>query len=60
MWRVRLFAVGAGLGLGGVFLDQPLLIWAALVVLGAGMLLRLRSRAGAPAELAESGHDPEN
>jgi len=60
VWRVRIFAVGAGLGLGGIFLDQSLLIWAAVVVLGAGMLLRIRARPGAPAELAESGDDPEN
>ena len=57
-WRVRLFAVGAGLGLGGIFLEQPLLIWAAVVVLGTGVLLRFR--AGSPGEDTDSGDDPED
>jgi hypothetical protein len=40
VWKVRIFSVGAGLGLGGIFLDQALLIWAAIGVLGIGVLLR--------------------
>lgn len=39
-WRVRIFSIGAGLGLGGIFLDQPYLIWGAISVLGLGVLLR--------------------
>jgi len=57
-WRVRLFAVGAGLGLGGMFLEQPFLIWAAVIVLGVGVLLRFR--AAPPGGTAESGDDPED
>ena len=39
-WRVRLFAVGAGLGLGGLYLESAWLIWAALAVLGGGLFFR--------------------
>jgi len=39
-WRIRLFAVGAGLGLGGIGLESAWMIWGALAVLLAGMALR--------------------
>lgn len=39
-WKVRLFAAGAVLGLAGIFLEEPWLTGAAIVVLSAGALLR--------------------
>jgi hypothetical protein len=39
-WRVRLFGIGGGLGLGGVWLDSSWLIYAALIALFAGVALR--------------------
>lgn len=39
-WKVRLFVVGAGLGLAGIFLDSRWLTGAAIAVLAGGALLR--------------------
>lgn len=39
-WKVRLFAVGATLGLTGIFLDVRPLVWLAIAVLAAGFALR--------------------
>jgi hypothetical protein len=39
-WKVRLFAIGAGLALGGVILEWGWLIPAAIVVLVAGFAIR--------------------
>jgi hypothetical protein len=39
-WKVRLFAIGAGLALGGVILEWGWLIPAAILVLVAGFALR--------------------
>jgi hypothetical protein len=38
--KVRLFAIGAGLALGGILLDSEWLVWAAIGALVAGVLLR--------------------
>jgi membrane protein implicated in regulation of membrane protease activity len=43
-WKVRLFAIGATLGLAGIFLDLPLLVWAAIAVLVIGFLMRFVPR----------------
>jgi hypothetical protein len=40
-WKVRIFAIGAVLGLAGIFLDEQSLVTAALVVLAVGAALRL-------------------
>jgi len=40
VWKVRMFAIGATLGLAGMFLDQKWLVWAAIVVLVVGFFLR--------------------
>lgn len=40
-WKVRLFVVGAVLGLAGIFLDERGLVTAALVTLAVGAALRL-------------------
>ena len=39
-WRIRLFSIGAGLGLGGIWLDSAWLGYAAIVALLAGMGIR--------------------
>lgn len=39
-WKVRLFAIGATLGLAGIVLDITALVWAAIAVLVVGFLLR--------------------
>ncbi len=39
-WKVRLFALGAALALVGMALSFRWMVWAALVVLGAGLALR--------------------
>ena len=39
-WRVRIFGVGAVLGLAGIFLDESWLVTAALVVLFGGVALK--------------------
>jgi len=39
-WRLRLFAVGAVLGCVGIYLDARWPIYAAIVALLAGMLIR--------------------
>jgi hypothetical protein len=39
-WRLRIFAVGAVLGCAGIYLDASWPIYAAIVVLVAGMLIR--------------------
>jgi hypothetical protein len=43
-WRVALFAAGAAMGLGGMFLDSRPVIWAAIGILGIGFLLRFFGR----------------
>lgn len=40
VWKVRLFAIGATLGLAGIFLDVKALVWAAIGVLVVGFFLR--------------------
>jgi hypothetical protein len=60
--KVRVFAIGAALALGGMFLGEDLLIWAALGVLGFGMVLRVvesfRTNSERDAEATDGG-DPE-
>ena len=45
-WKVRLFAVGAGLGLAGIYLESGWLILAAVAVLFGGVTLRWIPGAG--------------
>lgn len=40
LWRVRLFWVGAGLAVMGMYLGRSWLVWAAIVALLAGIFLR--------------------
>lgn len=39
-WRVRLFWVGAGLALAGIYLEESWLVWVAIVILLTGIVLR--------------------
>lgn len=39
-WRIAVFAVGASLALGGIYLDQRWLVGVAIVVLAGGMATR--------------------
>lgn len=54
-WRVRLFWIGAVLAMVGIYLERSWLVWAAIVVLLAGISLRFvpASRESPP----ESGED---
>ena len=45
-WKVRLFVVGAGLGLSGMYLEETWLTGAGIVVLLAGELLRFAPGGG--------------
>jgi hypothetical protein len=38
--KVRFFAIGAALALGGILLDSDLMVWGAMAVLAVGILLR--------------------
>lgn len=41
--KVRIFALGAALALGGIWLDNSWLVGAAIVTLFAGVVLRVRA-----------------
>lgn len=43
-WKVGTFVVGAALGIAGIALEARWLVWAALVVLGAGFVLAALGR----------------
>jgi hypothetical protein len=53
-WRLRLFGIGGGLGISGVWLDNSWLIYGALVVLVGGVMLRFVSRGDASAETVDA------
>jgi len=57
MRRARLFSAVLGflLALGGVVLENRLLVWAAMVSLAVALALRLRDRGRRP----DSGPDPD-
>lgn len=58
-WKVRLFLVGAVLGLAGIFLDERWLTGAAIVVLAGGALLRFRGGEAASRDPEEIGNPDE-
>ena len=45
-WKVRLFALGAALALGGMALSLRWPIWVALALLGTGLALRFVGKRG--------------
>jgi hypothetical protein len=47
-WRIRLFGVGAIVGMAGIFAEIRWMIWIALAVLAVGFLLRFAGDRGAP------------
>lgn len=56
-WKVRLFAVGAVLGVAGMGLEEPWLTGAGIVVLLAGVLVRFVPGGGDGA--GQAGEDEE-
>jgi Flp pilus assembly protein TadB len=59
--RVRLFAIGAALALGGMALDDDRLVLAALAVLGSGLVLRVVASVREAAEARrQDEEDPES
>ncbi|MGI9626973.1 MAG: hypothetical protein ACR2QM_09070 [Longimicrobiales bacterium] len=40
LWKVRLFIVGAALGVGGMVTENPWVLWSGVGVLMVGMTLR--------------------
>jgi hypothetical protein len=56
-WKVRIFIAGAVLGLAGIFLDDRVLVTAALVVLAVGAGLRLLPEEREPGEGGEAGEE---
>ena len=64
-WRIRLFGLGGGLGIGGVWLDSSWMIYGALLFLFSGAALRFLGRGDEAADeydgAAENGDmAPEN
>jgi hypothetical protein len=59
-WKVRLFAIGAGLAIGGIILDWRWLIVAAIVVLAAGFTLRFLPGGRGVVRDAPDGDEEEN
>ena len=56
LWKVRLFIVGAGLGVAGMTMNIPWVLWAGMAALFVGMLLRLSERRRREAvQFAEDG-----
>ncbi len=55
-WRVRLLLAGGALSVAGILLDEHWLTGLAIVVLGAGVLLRFLRGGTAP----EGREDPED
>ncbi|GMV04209.1 MAG: hypothetical protein AMXMBFR53_04900 [Gemmatimonadota bacterium] len=58
-WKVRLFAVGAALGLAGIFLDERWLSGVAIAVLASGALLRFLPGARSTEDEGEGGDEVE-
>ncbi len=63
-WKAILFAIGAALGLGGIFTDHDWLVLAAIPVLAVGVALRWLPRPGeeeaALAEAPDEDHPDED
>lgn len=49
-WRIRLFGLGGGLGIGGVWLDSSWMIYGALLFLFSGAALRFMGRSDEAAD----------
>ncbi len=44
VWKVRILAAGAALGVVGIALDRRVVVWAAIAVLGVGFVLAFLGR----------------
>ena len=56
-WKVAIFLVAAGLGLGGIFLEEGWLTGAAILVLLGGVLLRASTRPSPEGEGRDEGDE---
>jgi hypothetical protein len=56
-WKVALFVVAAGLGLGGMYLEEGWLTAGAILLLLAGVLLRFPAK---PVHDDEAGEDEDD
>ena len=56
-WRIRLFGVGAIVGLAGMYARIRWMIWIALAVLVVGFLLRFLPAGGAEGDDSIDGDD---
>jgi hypothetical protein len=43
IWKVRLFVLGGGLGIGGMVMEMPWMLWTGVAILAAGWILRFRT-----------------
>ena len=58
-WKVRMFAVGATLALGGMYLNWSWLVGVAILVLAAGVALRFLPSGEEPEEEPEANETDE-
>ncbi len=58
--KVTLFTLGAGLALGGMYLDVGWLIWVAMMVLLAGLMVRWFGQRMLPQEAATQEDDEDH
>ena len=60
VWKTRIFAVAAVIALVGMYLNNPFVTGAALVLLLVGVALRfVPERNASPADSESGAHDPE-
>ena len=60
VWKTRIFAVAAVIALVGMYLNNPYVTGAALVLLLVGVALRfVPERRASPADSEPGAHDPE-
>ncbi len=52
IWKVRLFVVGGGLGIGGMMMELPWVLWSGVAILATGWLMRFKTGEGATADEA--------
>ena len=43
IWKVRFFVIGGGLGIGGMVMELPWMLWTGVAILAVGWILRFRS-----------------
>lgn len=43
IWKVRFLVIGGGLGVGGMVMEMPWMLWSGVAILAVGWLLRFRT-----------------